>query len=64
MALTLTMQDVANRENAYEYLKASDELVQQGQFAEAPDLCRIAADLYDEEGATSYHCMTVESQSR
>ncbi|HET7089038.1 MAG TPA: hypothetical protein VFL17_10335 [Anaerolineae bacterium] len=64
LALKLMIRDIVNREKAYQYLKQSEELFQQSEVTEALNVCWTAAKLYDEEGATTYRCMKIESQFR
>lgn len=62
MAVRLTASDTMNRERAYKYLRQSHDFLQQGKLIDALSTCHAAANLYDEEGATTYQCLQIQQQ--
>ena len=59
-AVQKTVRDTVNREKAYGILRQSDTFLQQGELPTALAYCKKAAQIYDEEGATTYHCMMID----
>jgi hypothetical protein len=54
-----TVEDTVNRDRAHSILRQSDAFLQEGKLSTALAYCKKAAEVYDEEGATSYHCMII-----
>jgi hypothetical protein len=55
-----TVRDTFYRERAFSILRQSDAYIQEGKLPTALAYCKRAAQIYDEEGATSYHCWMID----
>ncbi len=60
LAVRLTVKDTLNEKRAREYLRQSDDFLQQGKLIDALNACYTAARIYDQEGATTYRCLEIE----
>ncbi len=61
-AVERTVRDIVDRERAFSILRQSDAYVHEGKLTTALAYCKKAAEIYDEEGATSYQCMMIDQK--